>query len=78
MVDPSKELELMILFFRFDQRDSNSSLKFGQLTATWLKSWVSNLQMKQRAPSIFESHGTLPLRPNRLPHESNLLLQMLY
>ena len=29
MADPSKGLELMILFFRFHQSDSNSSLKFG-------------------------------------------------
>ena len=50
--------------FRFDQRDSNSSLRFGQLTAKWLKSSVSDLQMKQRAPSVFESHGIPPLRPN--------------
>ena len=33
------------------------------LTAKWLKSSVSDLQMKQRAPSVFESHCTLPLRP---------------
>ena len=54
----------MTFFFRFDQRDSNSCLKFGQLTAEWLKASVPDLQMKQRAPSLFESHGTPPLRPN--------------
>ena len=33
MADPSTGLELMIPFFRFNQRGSNSSLKFGRLTA---------------------------------------------
>ena len=77
MADPSKGLELVTLFFRFDQRDSNSSLKFPQLTAKWLKSSVSDLQMKQRAPSVLENHVTQAFKTKFL-HESNLLLQMLY
>ena len=64
MADPSKVFELIILSFRFHKRDSNLSMKFGQLTAKWLKSSVSDLQMEQGVPSVFESHGTPPLRPN--------------
>ena len=47
MADLSKGLELMTLFCRFHQRDSNSSLKFEQLTAKCLKSSVSNLQINR-------------------------------
>ena len=62
LADPSNGLELIILFF--EQRDWNSSLKFGQLTAKWLESSVSDLQMKQRTASVFESRGTPPFSPN--------------
>ena len=49
MADLSKEFDLIILFITFNQSNSNSSLKFGQLTAKWLKSLVLDLQIKHRA-----------------------------
>ena len=68
MADPS--IGLMTLFFRFDQSDSNSSLKFRQLAAKWLKSSVFDFQMKQSTISIWEPWNSVI--KTKLPNESYL------
>ena len=52
MVDPSKRLELMILFLRFYQRDSYSSLKFGN-------HYFSFSTLGLKVPNLFERHPLL-------------------